>query len=317
MKKLRVIEILLLLVCGLVGCSSTEVINESTRPVTVIPFTPTSTSMVVPSQTPNTGPWQVVLHLQYVDSIYQAGFLDSEFGIMVGYSGVVDYTTDGGKTWSRGKNTSWCRFGLDIVSREIAWNCGNGGHVRLSTDGGKNWQAVTDFGGNEPDHCRLLSFLDAHTGWAATPKMLGATTDGGTSWKEITLPKEIKEISAINLRTISEGYLLDTAGIIFVTSDGGQTWSTRSLGLTDSEKLSIAFAPTAAMRFLDSNKGMVIFELNDAVISARTDDGGQTWKRDPVEIPYKAATLYLSRDGITLTAIDGMSDLIVLRYKES
>jgi photosystem II stability/assembly factor-like uncharacterized protein len=315
MKNTALLPIFMIII-GLAACAPAAANSPSPFPDTPMPAAPTIASTVAPSQTPDSGPWQVIRHLQYVQSIYQAGFLDDDFGIMVGYSGAVYYTTDGGKTWSHGNNTSWCRFGLDIVSKEIAWNCGNGGHVRLSTDGGKNWQAVADFGGSEPDHCRMLSFLDAQTGWAATPKLLGATTDGGTTWEAVALPEGIGEISAISLRTGAEGYLLDTAGTIYITVDGGRTWTTRSLGLSADEELSIAFAPTAAMRFTDSQVGMVVFAINDSVFSARTTDGGRTWKREPVGIHYKVPALHLSHDGITLTAIDGLSDLMVLRYRD-
>ena len=96
--------------------------------------------------------------------MYVAGFHDDGFGITVGYSGDVRYTTDGGQLWTSAENKSWCRYGLDIVDEKTAWHCGNGGHVRASTDGGQTWQTVADFGPNQPDHCRFLSFLDAKTG---------------------------------------------------------------------------------------------------------------------------------------------------------
>jgi photosystem II stability/assembly factor-like uncharacterized protein len=144
----------------------------------------------------------------------------------------VYYSADGGQNWSPGKNTSFCRFGLNIVDQQTAWNCGNGGHVRVSTDGGKNWQAVANFGGSEPDQCCFLSFLDAHTGWAAAPQLLGVTTNGGSIWNKLALPKGIKDVAAIALRTATEGYLLDTTGTVFVTTDGGLTWKREPVAIT-------------------------------------------------------------------------------------
>jgi photosystem II stability/assembly factor-like uncharacterized protein len=300
---------ILLVLASLMGCAP-----AATPTATALPVTATPTA--VPTSTPNADPWQVIRRTQFEQSVYQAGFLDDSFGIMVGYNGAVYYSADGGQNWSPGKNTSFCRFGLDIVDQQTAWNCGNGGHVRMSTDGGKNWQAVADFGGSEPDQCRFLSFLDARTGWAATPQLLGATTDGGATWNTLALPKDIKDVAAIALRTATEGYLLDTTGTVFVTTNGGQTWTTRSLGLADNEKLTVAKAPTAVIRFTDAQNGMVVFDLKDGVFSARTTDGGQTWKRERVATNYNAPTLYLAHDGLTLTAIDGLSDLTVLRYQK-
>src|SRR5512146_3271532 len=194
MKNTLFVIMALLILASLTGCAS-----AATPTATALP--PTASPTVVPTSTISTGPWQVIRQAQYEQSIYQAGFLDDSFGITVGYSGGVYYTTDGAQTWSQANNTSYCRFGLDIVDQQTAWNCGNGGHVRLSTDGGKNWQAVADFGGSEPDHCRYLSFLDARTGWAAAPELLGTTTDAGTTWNTLALPKDIKDMAAIALRT--------------------------------------------------------------------------------------------------------------------
>ena len=307
---------ILFVLASLLGCAPVATPTTIALPVTATALPLHATPTAVPTSTPNAGPWQMIRRTQYEQSVYQAGFLDGSFGIMVGYDGLVDYSVDGGQNWSPGNNTSYCRFGLDIVDRQTAWNCGNGGHVRVSTDGGKNWQAVADFGGSEPDQCRFLSFLDAHTGWAAAPQLLGVTTDGGTSWKTLTLPKGIKNVATIALRTATDGYLLDTTGTVFVTTDGGQTWTTHSLGLAGNEKIAIAKAPTAAMRFTDAQNGVVVFDLKDGVFSARTTDGGQTWKREPVAITYQAPALYLAHDGLTLTAIDGLSDLTVLRYQK-
>ncbi len=306
---LLVTVLFLLILVSLTGCT------PAATP-TAVALPPAAAPTAVPTAIPSSGPWQVIRHAQYEQSVYQAGFLDDSFGIMVGYNGAVYYTTDGGKNWPQGNNTSYCRFGLDIVDQQTAWNCGNAGHVRLSTDGGKNWEAVADFGSSEPDQCRFMSFLDAQTGWAAAPQLLGVTIDGGTTWNTPALPKEIKDVAAIALRTATEGYLLDTTGTIFVTTDGGKTWTTRSLGLDDNEELTIAKAPTAAMRFTDAQNGMVVFDLGGKVFSARTTDGGQTWKREPVEVSYDTPTLYLAHDGLTLTAIDGLSDLTVLRYQK-
>jgi len=300
---------ILLVLASLMGCAPAATPTATALPPTALPTT-------APTSTPNTGPWKVTRQVQYEQSTYLAGFLDDSFGIMVGYNGAVYYSADGGQNWSQGHNTSYCRFGLDIVDQQTAWNCGNAGHVRLSTDGGKNWQAVADFGSSEPDQCRFLSFLDARTGWAAAPQLLGATTDGGTTWNTLALPQGIKDVTAIALRTAAEGYLLDTTGTVFVTTDGGQTWTTRSLGLADNEKLAVAKAPTAAMRFTDAQNGMVVFHLKAGVFSARTIDGGRTWKRGPVPVSYDAPALYLAHDGLTLTAIDGLFNLTVLRYQQ-
>ena len=249
-----------------------------------------------------------------------AGFLDETFGITGGANGVVHYTTDGGKTWPRAKNSSACRYGLEIVDEQVAWHCGNLGQVPVSTDGGRTWQAVTHYGPRYPNHCRFLSFLDAQTGWAATPYQLGATTDGGMTWTEIAPPEGIQDIAAIELRTATEGYLLDNAGVLYVTQDGGESWSSRrAFELEESGGLLMTLStPVAAMRFFDADHGVIVLSLTGGgeskVLAMRTADGGQTWEQE--NVPAESGALYLTRDGTTLTLYDPAAGITVLRYQE-
>lgn len=280
---------------------------------------PTPTATAAPSQAEDDSPWQVVFQGQVEQRTTVAGFLDENFGITVGSAGEVHYTRDGGETWPQADNSSLCRFGLEIVDEQLAWHCGNGGHVRVSTDGGRTWQAVADYGPNEPNHCRFLSFLDAEHGWAATPYQLGATVDGGTSWADVALPEGIQDIAAIALRTSTDGYLLDVAGNLFVTEDGGEGWSSLAPGLIPEGKelLLGSSAPAAAMRFPDANRGLVALSLKGEegveILIVRTTDGGQTWKHESALATF--GTPYLSRDGTMLTIFGLSNKITVLRYR--
>jgi photosystem II stability/assembly factor-like uncharacterized protein len=318
----------LLAVVSLAGCASAAVPTETALPPTDVPTTlptiaPTETVLppVVSTEPPVASSWKVVQQVAYSHPVNLAGFFNDSFGITVGFAGETHYTSDGGQTWPKAQNKSMCRFGLDIVDENVAWACGNGSGVGLTTDGGKTWQGVEDFGGLEPNHCRFMSALDAKISWAAAPKKLGATNDGGATWNTLVLPEGIQGIAAIALRTATDGYVLDTTGALFVTTDGGKTWSTYSLGLASGENLSVSSAPSAAMRFTDSNNGLVVFALKTdnvtGVFSARTTDGGQTWQREQLPIDYTLPTLYLAHDGVTLTAKHYIrNELTVLRYQQ-
>lgn len=199
---------------------------------------------------------------------------------------------------------------------QTVWQC-SAGPVGVSTDGARTWQAVTDY-----RNCRQLSFLDAHTGWIATADRLGATTDGGQTWQEVALPEGVGKIAAIFMRTPNDGYLLDTGGILHVTQDGGQSWSSHTLGL-DLESALIPSRETAsaAVRFSDAGRGLAVVHLaggiSSQLVTLRTTDGGQTWEQEgALPIPLLSA-LYLSHDGSTLTITDQTeSRVIVLRYRE-
>ncbi len=287
---------------------------------------PTPTPSPQPTQPPATPTpkvaWQVLQKSAYTHAVNYAGFLNESFGITVGYAGEVHYTTDGGATWPLASNKSMCRFGLEIVDEQTAWHCGNGGHVRKSTDGGKTWSEVANFGPNEPNQCRFLSFLDDTTGWAATPSELAATNDGGQTWQKITPPEGFLAISAIELRTPQDGYLLGSSGKLYVTSDGGQTWTAQDLAFTKDAFTSKMPSPLAALRFTDEKHGLIILTRGNAdegyfVWSAYTEDGGGTWREDRVPVAKGIPFLFLARDGSTLTVVDTvMKKLTVLKFQQ-
>jgi photosystem II stability/assembly factor-like uncharacterized protein len=247
-----------------------------------------------------------------------AGFHTDSFGIAVGPDDDVRYTTDGGQSWTKAAGELYCRHGLEIVDERVAWHCGNGG-TRVSTNGGQSWQTVA------PSNCPFLSFLDAQTGWAASLFSLQTTTDGGTSWNDIALPLDAQKVAAVNLQTADDGYVLGTAGDLFVTTDRGQSWEVRSLGLQTGEQLLTSTSgPYAAMRFLDAQHGLVVFALADRTVwFAITQDGGRSWQRAEIsELRDQSYYyhLFLSRDGRLLTVTDsflnGENVSIVLRYQE-
>jgi photosystem II stability/assembly factor-like uncharacterized protein len=270
------------------------------------------------------GPWQIA-YQKAVDpaiSMYAAGFLDATHGITVGYSGEVHYTTDGGKTWPAGANTSLCRFGLDIVSTQAAWHCGNGG-IGFSSDGGKTWSNVKGtYSTSDSFPCHFLSFLDARTGWAANDSDLARVDNGGDTWTAINLPSGFGgSIAAIDLRTATDGYVLDSAGAVWITADGGMTWTSKPLGLTDGA-IATSKQALAGIHFSDATHGVVVARLAGTaakLVALRTSDGGATWQTEQIGLVLgngdDTVSLYLAHDGVSLTVLDTFNTITLLRYQ--
>ncbi|MFC1975882.1 WD40/YVTN/BNR-like repeat-containing protein [Chloroflexota bacterium] len=271
------------------------------------------------SDPPNNSPWEIILQQKIEQPLRVAAFFNESFGLTGGPSdvGQAYLTADGGDTWIKTENSADCLFSLDIVDHQVAWQCSLG-PIRVSTDGAQTWQAVTDYG----NYCRQLSFLDAETGWLAASNQLGMTTNGGQTWEAIPLPEGVQDIAAISLQTSTGGYLLDIAGVFYITQDKGQSWSSHplALGLGDNTLPNHETA-AAAVRFLDADHGLVVVHLVDSlpskVVALRTADGGQTWTQENVITAPLLVSLYLSHDGSTLTMVDKMaSQVTVLRYLE-
>jgi photosystem II stability/assembly factor-like uncharacterized protein len=170
----------------------------------------------------------------------------------------------------------------------------------------------------------LISFPETTTGWVAASHHLLATTDSGDTWTKINLPEKITTITAIALRTPTEGYLLDAQGTLFMTRDAGLTWQAHALALEENETL-INHCHLNNIYFSDTEQGTVVFaSVENAQAGqtwiARTTDGGRTWQREPLPpIPEIRGTIYythLSPDGQTLTLTGtGNKHIAVLHHQ--
>jgi photosystem II stability/assembly factor-like uncharacterized protein len=273
-----------------------------------------SASAITSAEEEKFGPWKLISRSEIKHSCRYAAFMDATFGIGAGCSGVIQYTNDGGKSWRSSYNPTCadCRYSLDLIDKNTAWQCGSGNRAGLTTDGGKTWKYVADFGWAAPDHCRFLSFIDTKTGWIASLTKLGATANAGNQWTEVHPPSNIKKIAAVSLQTSKLGYLLDTSGVLHITQNGGETWSSRSLGLKD-EELPINNAPLAAIRFNDPQHGLVIvYRGNRQIWAFLTADGGLTWQRERVPTRH-GGFVYLAHDGKTLTIFALPGQITVFR----
>jgi hypothetical protein len=84
----------------------------------------------------------------------------------------------------------------------------------------------------------------------------------------------------------------------------------------DNIKIDSKNYPVAAMRFFDSQQGMIVITAivdgKAQVTAFHTRNGGQTWTREIVPAGYGIP--YLSRDGKTLTLFSLPYKATVLKY---
>jgi len=309
MKQYRIVAVigLLALLASAVGCA----------PMATPP------PAAVPARAAAANPWEVVRETRVEQPVRMAAFLDETFGLTGGanYEGKAHYTTDGGQTWTMAETSSGCLFGFDVVDAHTVWEC-NASDIRLSTDGGQTWQGSQGPRGQPFCH---VSAADDKTVWYLSPSRLKATVDGGTTWQEIVLPEAVRpgNVLAISLRTSQEGYILDSAGNLYVTVDGGKSWSSQALGLAEKYGEMEPMPPghtaaPAAIRFFDAKHGAIVLSLvgggTSKVVALRTADGGQTWVEEVV--PAEFGVPYLTHDGrfLTLHSFMNTGRITVLRY---
>ena len=147
-------------------------------------------------------------------------------------------------------------------------------------------------------HFRGLSAVSASTAWVsgytATDGVVMRTTDGGTTWQDVSPPgaaglqfRDIEAFDANRAVAMSIG-ANPTDFRIYVTADGGQTWN-----------LTFVNAEPAAfydcMTFFDKKRGLALSDPPDGqhfrIIA--TDDGGMSWHvtglQMPMALPGEAA----------------------------
>lgn len=289
-------------------------------------LTSTASGCSKPNQilVPPTAPtWKTVASIKTAFSNNNAYFIDDMTGIVVGTAGEIHYTGDGGKNWGVGKNSSLFLTDVNMLNDKVGWACGEGSNVIKTVDGGATWQQLAAFGVGGSNHLSYLDFIDEKTGWIAAPydfdvvgksTLLCSTTDGGSTWNRINLPADIKGVAAIELLSSDKGYVLDQQGNMFITANGGKSFTRQEMGIKD-----ISIEPNAAsdvtFRFIDERNGVIFYhDQSRKLVEARTSDGGKNWIKEKLP-DISGGAVNLSRDGMTLTLTFGDGVVKVLRYE--
>jgi len=203
--------------------------------------------------------------------------------------------------------------------------------VLRTTDGGSHWQDVT------PPHASLnaanIAVLDASTAWVAMPQLGGSTiqvfhtANAGQTWQETTVNVNASTDGAqITFINANDGWMLVGLGAgagseavaVYRTTDGGVTWanvsSTNPPNNVTPNSLPLG-GDKNGLSFLTSSTGWATgTEPSNTPWFYVTHDGGQTWQRQPLQLPPNQVsaefsitppTFFNANDGIL--PVDGFS----------
>lgn len=209
-------------------------------------------------------------------TVYNANdvfFLDTENGWIVGQSGTVARTNDGGESWVPSVVDSVELLSVFFVDKDQGWIVGRNGTVLNSRDGGREWTRATFNGFPEDDDLYRVKFLNESTGFVLGHKGIYRTSDGGANWQNNWVPVDpyrgAWDMSVIDEHNI---YLLGTRWnepdpeVLYRSVDGGLTWNV--VEGTNVSKL----RGILTIYFVDGTTG---WGGGGAVL--KTEDGGSSW----------------------------------------
>ena len=193
-------------------------------------------------------------------------FTSVDKGYVVGNSGTILKTTDGGANWvPQSTGTSNWLINVYFIGN-TGYVAGDGTTLLKTSDGGQNWTPVTN--GAPAANYKAVYFTNVDTGFAVSDKAnILKTTNGGSDWSVVytELSNYYFSVFFTNAQT---GYVAgddQTNGEILKTTDGGETW-TMIQGITCG-KLKRVYFPDAAEGWAVSRSGDII----------QTSDAGENW----------------------------------------
>ena len=208
--------------------------------------------------------------------LYDVDFTDDQNGWVVGDSGIILHSTDGGESWEQQTcpNEDLLRA-VDFTDIINGWICSR--YSILSTkNGGKSWEIIysEDLG---EGRFRDIKFLNKNIGFVVGGKgsfgstgVLLKTEDGGETWQQASL-NSLPTLTHISIANEQNIWICGFGGTILSTKDMGLTWKKRNLNISPSPSLT-------TIQFVDKYNGWV-GSRDDWLGFYRTTDGGNTWIR--------------------------------------
>ncbi len=213
-------------------------------------------------------------------------FPDASHGWVVGDSGTILATSDGGTTWSA--QNSGSDAALNAVSFPDAnhgWAVGTGqntlgnlGTILATTDGGATWTTQHRYSGTYYDLVSV-AFTDATNGWVVGGRGMNInspgifpTADGGATWTAQ------KYGTADDLRSVAftdgtHGWAVGTGGTILTTDDGGTSWRAETSNAKDSLN-SVAFINRSHGWAVGENGTIIVYNTAPAPVASTSPSRG-------------------------------------------
>ncbi len=155
--------------------------------------------------------------------LFSVCFIDDKTGWIVGDSGIILKSIDGGVNWTqqvspKNQNFSCVHFIDSMNGWAVCW----GGPIIKTIDGGEQWYAVQS---GENYGLKSVFFINENLGWSAGyPEIFLRSEDGGMNWDTLLL-NTAGTIYSLSFTDELNGWYVTAGGKIYHTEDGGDNWN--------------------------------------------------------------------------------------------
>ena len=209
-------------------------------------------------------------------------FTDENNGWVSG-AGPILHTSDGGQTWAAQNTPALTGFYVDIFFTDPmnGWSCGNEARIIHTSDGGMTWNIQPNPYTAPVPILYGVYFVNPDTGWVVggdhgtfpnytNRRIILHTTNGGATWGFQLDASGLYPLYCVHFIDSDNGFAASEIGEIMSTSDGGDTWITKSP----------AGGRPYSIFFINSLTGWVSGEDVSAShysTISKTTDGGNSW----------------------------------------
>ncbi|MCH8330979.1 MAG: T9SS type A sorting domain-containing protein [Bacteroidetes bacterium] len=192
-------------------------------------------------------------------------FVNHDTGFVVGDSGTILKTIDGGATWNPQSSATTEELN-DVHFRNASrgYIVGNNGVVLTTTNGGGTWTAIAV---SPAVNLFGVHFASAQVGTITGENgIIFHTSNGGSNWTQTT-QIVVNIVDGVHFPGSSKGYACGSDSTFLKSSDGGSSWTDVNTSGMPNEFLSDVFFTTLDTGFVVGNNGTI----------SMTTNGGNSW----------------------------------------
>ncbi|MDH7514271.1 MAG: YCF48-related protein [Bacteroidota bacterium] len=196
-------------------------------------------------------------------TMWDVAFSDSLHGLAVGDYGVIQRTSDGGRSWVPRRSSDQFAFRhVHYFSPRRAIATGFWSSVYLSDDSGETWRKVET---GTKEHLIGLSAVGSKIWLSGYGGLVLVSSDSGETWN-IRRAGTNNVIDAISFSDSLHGWCSSIQGGVFRTTDGGASWN--PINSPSSLPLTTLWASSPDECWAAGFNGLI----------ARTINGGVSWR---------------------------------------